>query len=1374
MENMSNISFLGACPVSGILLFTEDKYIGRFCNDGTSVLPLNHTINTFDRRVIIISYGLTDSHTEFSFSVATEELIFVNSYVNPKSNPFSGFQLSYSMQWFFTSTCKSEQTFQFEYTLSAHTHSIVYMSVLPILASTCVNNGKNINVMTNIVWRRQNNEETALSCGESFKFTSALKEYKLYFLVELGLDFHSVLVTITLKQYSKEHIFTNKGEDYICSKSVTGPGENGTISDLPGLCGVIHCHHNINDWIKIKVNGENYGHFFPYFEHDAGPGQLFILFFTFHGNSIKKGGNVIITHRMQNKWMMTETKYASNALELGLSLAKTALLELEVKHYEKLDIRFWIKPSHSSHCLQKLESHKFRAGYLFFNYSCPHVEFNNGFQITTCSVTSEVNFHYETALEIEPIFIGQYNPHTDRYQHILRQAKWQDIIFGPLESSVEEAVGLCENEMGSLTSISELNQWKRFPDLADYSTKINFPIYSAFGWLVLVKLEATENYDDQLHALTNCQAIQSAKNLVNKKYTSHLHGTGYVYDFVSTDFIRSVVELNEKLICTGHQEELPQEIFLSANILCALIIPNDYCLLTVLLFVPCHMQLHKVAFICSKIFSSESPTFTEAVKLTIVNERSLSKENTFFMNLPNDKYIRLLDTKNNRLFRTRGFLCGDGTFILQYRTCDGINHCPGVEDESNCSFMCLSNNQYLHADYCLHHCHKHNCSCSAFYFQCRSGGCIPASSVCNCNPDCQDQSDEAEELCSFYQCQWRGERNPTNRIAFGDCDISLRYKDTRHKVTFSLEQICDGKRDCDHGFDEWEDGCTNFTAVPSLRCGNGRGLVDLDAINNGVLDCRESFDDEIALFDEYLGNDKLEYCQVIALSVLCVNITNLPDLSNLTVQVILQNSVLNFSDLLPLIFDTSSNIIILTIEHCNISEIRPIYFTSEHLTTLTLTNSSVLYIKSESFRSQRLSYLDLSHNPFKKLGSQTFVLLKKLRYLNLSNTDLVAIASDQFQQNVLLATLDISYSKIVMVSSNVFSSTQGLHGIFFHEIQLSKENFIVDDDFFQFKSVEVMHAGVSRFCCLAPNRVNCFVDGYEECAPVCQERLLQKSHVLLYFGYIGIISFLNTASFVRSSTKSAKKKRPNSYFLDLNLNVADLLMAAFLLFIAFLDQIMCGKIAYLALRWHGSWWSRLAGMLHNLAVLMSSNATLLITVDRFMCIIVRPFQRYGFSWWTNAALVGCSWLMMTFAVLMQGFLLKSKQNSKCFIFCNLHVKVSFVFCVTVSGLMSIIMLLLNSAIVAKLIVNVKAKGKANSRVRPILRLLLIVVVNILPILLILIMIFLATNALSVVDIRVLESIALILFPVSPCLNPVLNTFTSLSFIQDVKARIRDN
>ena len=82
--------------------------------------------------------------------------------------------------------------------------------------------------------------------------------------------------------------------------------------------------------------------------------------------------------------------------------------------------------------------------------------------------------------------------------------------------------------------------------------------------------------------------------------------------------------------------------------------------------------------------------------------------------------------------------CDDGTCVHDSLVCDGQPHCLHAEDEADCQHICSD-----HKDNCLSHCHRRDlCSCSAGYFQCLSGGCVPLQKLCDKTVHCADASDE--------------------------------------------------------------------------------------------------------------------------------------------------------------------------------------------------------------------------------------------------------------------------------------------------------------------------------------------------------------------------------------------------------------------------------------------------------------------------------------------------------------------------------------------------------------------------------------------------------------------------------------------------------
>ncbi len=121
-------------------------------------------------------------------------------------------------------------------------------------------------------------------------------------------------------------------------------------------------------------------------------------------------------------------------------------------------------------------------------------------------------------------------------------------------------------------------------------------------------------------------------------------------------------------------------------------------------------------------------------------------------------FCRTSHNQANNSCETKQYTCGDGTCILDIYQCDGIFHCQDGSDENACRPFCHAkqgNDMNVTNSICPELCKAPSCVCDGMYFQCRNGGCVRWSRVCDCKRDCQDGSDE--QSCSL--CYHGGDLN---------------------------------------------------------------------------------------------------------------------------------------------------------------------------------------------------------------------------------------------------------------------------------------------------------------------------------------------------------------------------------------------------------------------------------------------------------------------------------------------------------------------------------------------------------------------------------------------------------------------------------------
>nr|CAI5853201.1 unnamed protein product [Callosobruchus analis] len=175
-----------------------------------------------------------------------------------------------------------------------------------------------------------------------------------------------------------------------------------------------------------------------------------------------------------------------------------------------------------------------------------------------------------------------------------------------------------------------------------------------------------------------------------------------------------------------------------------------------------------------------------------------------------------------------GFACPQGGDCLPAIVkCNGTRECPKGEDEMGCEDRS-----------------EEDSICRPDEFECKNKRCIPWQWACDKMADCEDESDETEEVC----LRLNNTKTVTHTVAVSThaehCKDGFRCKSGD---CIQLSLACDGKPDCYDGSDEGgkcKDACSKLACVhdcfptphgPMCQCrtgyrptGNGRNCEDID------------------------------------------------------------------------------------------------------------------------------------------------------------------------------------------------------------------------------------------------------------------------------------------------------------------------------------------------------------------------------------------------------------------------------------------------------------------------------------------------------------------------------------------------------------------
>ncbi len=216
------------------------------------------------------------------------------------------------------------------------------------------------------------------------------------------------------------------------------------------------------------------------------------------------------------------------------------------------------------------------------------------------------------------------------------------------------------------------------------------------------------------------------------------------------------------------------------------------------------------------------PPFTETIAVSAVTALSgMKRYVTSFQRVPTritHVFCRNPQDHVRDSCETNQFTCADGTCILDIYQCDGTFHCQDGSDEDACNPFCHAKqgiNMNITNSACAELCQAPSCVCDRLYFQCRNGGCVPWSHVCDCKRHCQDGSDE--QLCL---------------VCYHGRDLQYPSENGARHVILQ-------------------------TAQGTFVCGN-KEMIPLDWVGDMVTDCHGTPDDEL-LYHMFLSRNRTRH-----------------------------------------------------------------------------------------------------------------------------------------------------------------------------------------------------------------------------------------------------------------------------------------------------------------------------------------------------------------------------------------------------------------------------------------------------------------------------------------------------------------------------------